>query len=181
MDLSYATLNARWVMDPSKWTCLLGELSNLSVNVATVQETHFICTADYRVQEYDYIVLSAYGSRSSVRVSLLIGRSLNTDVKPVLTDDRGATCYGQCSHGLCAQYRYREGFLYRWSASYLDDPKGILLMSDWNAILDPKFDCFGRGAKGPGRCESSLIDFIVLHVLVERFYLDHPWREMWTR
>ena len=37
----------------------------------------------------DYVVLSVYGSRSSVEVSLLIGRSLNADINLVLADDGG--------------------------------------------------------------------------------------------
>ena len=72
MALNLATLNARGLRDPSKCTRLLGELSNLRVNVTAVQETHFNCAADDRVLENDYVVLSAYGSHSSARVSLLM-------------------------------------------------------------------------------------------------------------
>ena len=63
-------------------------------------------------------------------------------------------------------------------AAFLDDPKQVV--DDWNAILDPKIDRVGRGAWGSGRRESSLIDFIVHHDLVDRFRLDHPERGMWT-
>ena len=37
----------------------------------------------------NYVVLSVYCSRCSVEVSLLIGRSLNTDVNLVLANDGG--------------------------------------------------------------------------------------------
>ena len=47
-------------------------------------------------------------------------------------------------------------------------------------IIDPKINRIGRGARRLGRCESSLIDFMVCHDLVDRFHLDHPRREMWT-
>ena len=53
-------------------------------------------------------------------------------------------------------------------------------MGDWNAIFDPKIDRFERGARGSGRRESSLIDFMACQDLVNRFRLDHPGREMWT-
>ena len=53
-------------------------------------------------------------------------------------------------------------------------------MGDWNAILDPKIDKFGRGANRQGRCESSLVGFMTRHDLVDRFRLDHPGWEMWT-
>ena len=36
------------------------------------------------------------------------------------------------------------------------------------------------GARRSGRCESSLIDLMARHDLVDRFRQDHPGREMWT-
>ena len=83
--------------------------------------------------------------------------------------------------GLCVQYRCGEGFLFRRFAPFLDDTKRLVLMGDWNAILDPKIDKVGRGANRLGRCESSLVGFMTRHGLVDRFRLDHPGREMWTR
>ena len=53
-------------------------------------------------------------------------------------------------------------------------------MGDWNAILDPKIDKIGRGARHAGRCDSSLVGFVTRHGLVDSFRLDHPGREMWT-
>ena len=53
-------------------------------------------------------------------------------------------------------------------------------MGDWNAIFDPKIDKVGRGASRLGRCESSLVDLMTRHHLVDRFRLDHAGREMWT-
>ena len=65
-------------------------------------------------------------------------------------------------------------------APFLDNPKRIVLMGDWNAIPDTKIDWVGRGARGSARCETSLIDFMARYDLVDRFRLDHPGREMWT-
>ena len=65
-------------------------------------------------------------------------------------------------------------------APFLNDPKRIVLEGDWNAILDPKIDRVRRGARESGRCESSLIDLMASHDLVNMFRLDHPEREMWT-
>ena len=45
-------------------------------------------------------------------------------------------------------------------APFLDDRKRLVLMGDWNAILDPKIDKVGRGARRLGRCESSLVDLM---------------------
>ena len=74
----------------------------------------------------------------------------------------------------------QRGFpFFRRFAPFLDDPKRIVLVGDWNAILDPNIDRVGRGARWLGRCESSLIDLTVRHDLVERFRLHQPEREIW--
>ena len=63
---------------------------------------------------------------------------------------------------------------------FLDDRKRLVLMGDWNAILDPKIDKVGRGSSRLGRCESSLVGLLTRHDLVDRFRLDQPRREIWT-
>ena len=83
MALNLVTLNVRGLRDSSKCTRLLGELKTLGVDVAAVQETHFTCSADYRVLESGFNVFSAFGSRTSAGVSLLIGCSLDADVDVV--------------------------------------------------------------------------------------------------
>ena len=83
MTLNLATLNVRGLRDLSKCARLLAELKSLRVDVTAVLETHFLCAADCRVLENDFNVFSPYGSRTSVGVSLLVGRSLDADVKVV--------------------------------------------------------------------------------------------------
>ena len=59
----------------------------------------------------------------------------------------------------------------RWLEPFLDDSKLLVLIGDWNAILDPKLDKGGWGACGSDNGESSLIDDSV-----NRFRLDPPGR-----
>ena len=73
MALNLATLNVRGLRDSSKCARMLAEFKNLSVYVAAVKETHFLCAADYRVLENDFAVFSSYGSRGSAGISLLVG------------------------------------------------------------------------------------------------------------
>ena len=89
MALNVASLNVRGLRDSSKCARLLGELKNIRVDVAAVQETHFTCDADCRVLVNDFNVFSAYGSRASAGVSLLVGRSLDADVDVVFAGDGG--------------------------------------------------------------------------------------------
>ena len=189
MSLNIASLNVRGLRDSSKCARLLGELRNLCVDVAAVQETHFTCNADCRVLENDFNVFSAYGSRTSAGVSLLVGRSLDADVDVVFAGDGGRLVVADVA---VKSFKFRLVAVYapniaaervsffRRLASFLDDTKRLVLMGDWNAILDPKIDKVGRGASSAGRCESSLVGFVTRHGLVDRFRLDHPGREMWT-
>ena len=187
MALNLATLNVRGLRDSSKCTRLLCELKNLCVDVTEVQETHFTCGANCRVLESEFNVFSAYDSRTSAGVSLLIGCSLDADVDVVFAGDGGRRVVADVA---VKSFKFRLVAVYapntvaervsffRWLAPFLDDRKRLVLMGDWNAILDPKIDKVGRGASRSGRCESSLIGLMTCHVLVDRFRLDHPGREM---
>ena len=168
---------------------MLAELKKLRVDVAAVQDTHFICDADCRVLEGGFNVFSAYGSRTSVGVSLLVGHSLNADVDVVFVGDGGRLVVADVAvksfnFGLVAVYApnivAERVSLFRRLAPFLDDTKRLVLMGDWNAILDPKIDEVGRGSRGLGRRESSLVDLMTRHDLVDRFRLDQPRWEMWT-
>ena len=63
-------------------------------------------------------------------------------------------------------------------APFLDDSKRLVLMGDWNAILDPKIDNVRRGTRRLGRYESSLVGLMTRYKLVDGFRLDHPGQEM---
>ena len=183
MALNIATLNVRGLRDPSKFTRLLGELKNLGVDATAVQETHFTCGADCHVLESDFNVFSAYGSRTSVGVSLLVGRRLDADVDVVFAGDRGRLVAADVAvksfkFRLVAVYApnivaERVSFLLRL-APFLDDLKRLVLMGDWNAILDPKINKVGRGASWLGRCESSLVGLMTRHDLVDEVSSGSP-------
>ena len=146
MALNLATLNVRGLRDPSKWARLLGELNNLSVDVTAVQEIHFICDADCRMLEGDFNVFSACGSRTRVGVSLLVGRGLDADVDVVYAGDRGRLVVADLA---VKRFKFRLVAVYapniaaervsffRRLVPFLGDTKRLVLMGDWNAILDP--------------------------------------------
>ena len=149
MDLNVASLNSRGQRNESKCVYLLAELSNLCVDVAAVQETHFTCEADCRVLEDDFVVYSAFGSHLSAGVSLLVGRSLDAIVNIVFAGDGGQLLVADVAvkifefriaavHAPCFA---TERCLIFWRlGSFLDASKRTVLVGDWNAILDPKID-----------------------------------------
>ena len=156
MTLNLASWNVRGLKDPSRCARLLGELSNLRVNLAAMQETHFIYAADCRPLEDDFAVFSAFGSRCGAGVSLLVGRSLNANVNVVFAGDEGRLVVADIA-GKTFEFRVVAVYapntsgerrsLYRRLEPFLDGSKRLILMGDWNAILDPKVDKEERGAR----------------------------------
>ena len=189
MTLNFATLNVRGLRDSSKCARLLAKLKNLRVHVAAVQETHFICAADCWVLENDFNVFSAYGSRGSAGVSLLVGHSLDADVDVVFAGDGGRLVVVNVT---IKSFKFQLVVVYapntavervsffRRLAPFLEDSKRLVLMREWNAILYPKIDKVGRGNCRLGRCESSLVGLMTRYDLVDRFRLQHLGQEIWT-
>ena len=120
---------------------------------------------------------------------MLVGRSLDVDVDVVFAGDGGRLVVVNVA---VKSFKFRLVAVYvpnsaaerlsffRRLAPFLDDGKRLVLMGDWNAILDPKIDKVGRGASRLGRCERSLAGLMNRHNLVDRFCLDHPEGEIWT-
>ena len=130
-----ANLNVRGLRDSSKCARLLGEFKNLGGDVAAVQETHFTCGADSCVLESDFNVFSAYGSRISVGVSLLVGRSLDVDVvfagdgDRLVVADVAVKSFKFCLVAVHAPNIIVERVsFFRQLAPFLDDTKRLVLM-----------------------------------------------------
>ena len=186
MPLNVASLGARGLRDASKCAHLLADLSNLCVDVAAEQETHFFCEADCRVLKNDFVVYSAFGSRISAGVSLLVGRSLDAIVNVVVAGDGGRLLVADVAvktfeFRIAAVHvpnttAERRSFLRRLG-SFLDASKRTVLVGDWNVIPDPNID---RASRGASRLASGLSDFLTEFDLIDRYRLDHPGRELWT-
>ena len=122
-------------------------------------------------------------------VSLLVRRSLTGDVDLVSAGDGGQLAVADVA---VKSFKFRLVAVYapniaaervsffRRLVPFLDDTKRLVLMGDWNAILAPKIDKVGRGARRLEKCESRLVGLMTRYDLVDRFRLDHPEWEMWT-
>ena len=143
MTLNLASWNVRGLKDPSRCSRLLGELSNLGVNVASVQEIHFICAADCRPLEGDFVV-SAFGSRYGAGVSLLVGHSLDANVNVVFAGDEGRLVVADIAvktfeFRVVAVYApnssgERRSF-YRRLEPFLDDSKRIIPITGMKSLI----------------------------------------------
>ena len=189
MDLLLASLNVRGLRDRGRASRVLRDLLHLKADVITLQETHFVCQADERVLADDFVVYSAYGDRTSRGVSLLVKRSLGATVNVVFAGAAGRLIVADVAVNsrkfrIVAVYApnspgERVSF-FRELEPYLTFSERLVLVGDWNAILDPNIDKGGRGASGKERCESSLFDMMARNDLIDRYRLDHPGQEMWT-
>ena len=120
-----------------------------------------------QVLENDFVVLSAHSSHSSAGVSLLIGRSLDAEVNVIFTGDGSRLVVPDVAVKI---FKFRVAAVYapnitdeRTSfflllAPFLDNPKWLVQVGDWNAIFDPYIDKVGQGVSRLERCENSLID-----------------------
>ena len=166
MALNHAMLNVRGLRNSIKCARLLAELKNLGVDVTAVQETHFISAADCQELEGDFNVFSAYGSCSSAGVFSLVGRSLDADVDIVFAGDGDWLVVADVAvksfkFRLVAVYvpniAVERASFFRWLTSFLDNSKRLVLMGDWNRILDPKIDRVGQGGNRLGGVKAALL------------------------
>ena len=120
---------------------------------------------------------------------MLVGRSLDADADVVFAGNGGRLVVADVAvkslkFRLVVVYApnitVERVFFFHRLVPFLKDSKRLVLIGDWNAILDPKIDKVRWGASRLGRCESSLVGLMACHDLVDRFRLDHPGREMWT-
>ena len=191
MTLFLASLNGRGLGDPSRAIRVARKLKYLSVDVAAVQETHSVSrSGDNVLSAGNYFdVFSAYGDSKSRGVSLLVRCGLGAVTNVVYAGASGRLIVADVAvrsykFRVIAVYapnfsRERKAF-FRQLGPYMAYPGRLVLMGDWNAILDPKIDKGGRGASGSERCESSLRDLMADFDLVDRYRVDHPREEMWT-
>ena len=160
MAITLATMNVRGLRDPSRASAFLQDLRAHHVDVAAVQETHFVCEADGRLIANDFIVHSSYGDRDSRGVSLLVKRTLGAAVNIIHSGIDGRLLVADIAVGddafrVVAVYApniaaMRRLYLQRLE-EFLTDSKRLVLMGDWNAILDPEIDSgTSRGVTGAG-------------------------------
>ena len=95
--------------------------------------------------ESDFNVFSAYSSRSSIVISLLVGHSLDADVDVVFAGNGGRLVVADVA---VKSFKFRLVVVYapnigagrvsffRRLAQFLDYSKQLVLMSDWNVTLD---------------------------------------------
>ena len=133
MTLNVASLNAWGLRDPSKCACLLGELSNLCVNVAAVQGLTSLAQRTVRCWRTTLWSFRHSVATVALGISLLVGRSFNDIVTLVFASDGGRLVVANVADKhfefwVVAVYApnsigERRSFFRRFGL-FLDDPNG---------------------------------------------------------
>ena len=189
MDLRLASLNGRGLRSDSKRSQLLLYLQRRGIDICCLQETHFDSNFHEGVLSKDYLSFSAYFDGRSRGVTWLISRRLDASCALVLSDLAGRLCvldvtikdkafrligvYGpNATSELPAFFRRIE--------PYVVPSKRVILVGDWNAVLDPNLD---RGAISAGTNPLDaryFRDFVQRLDLVDKFRERHPNKIVWT-
>ena len=189
MDLRLASLNGRGLRSDSKRSQLFLYLQRRGIDICCLQETHFDSNFHEGILSRDYLSFSAYFDGRSRGVTWLISRRLDATCALVLSDLAGRLCvldltikdkafrligvYGpNVTSELPAFFRRIE--------PYVVPSKQVILVGDWNAVLDPNLD---RGAISAGTNTLDawyFRDFVQRLDLVDKFRERHPNKKAWT-
>ena len=189
MDLRLASLNGRGLRSDSKRSQLLLYLQRRGIDICCLQETHFDSNFHEGILARDYLSFSACFDSRSRGVTWLVSRRLDASCALVLSDPAGRLCvldvtikdkafrligvYGpNTTSELPAFFRRIE--------PYVVPSKRVILVGDWNAVLDPNLD---RGATSAGTNPLDaryFREFVQKFDLVDKFRERHPNKIVWT-
>ena len=189
MDLRLASLNGRGLRSDSKRSQLLLYLQRRGIDICCLQETHFDSNFYEGILARDYLSFSACFDSRSRGVTWLVSRRLDASCALVLSDPAGRLCvldvtikgkvfrligvYGpNATSELPAFFRRIE--------PYVVPSKRVILVGDWNAVLDPNLD---RGATSAGTNPLDaryFREFVQQLDLVDKFRERHPNKIVWT-
>ena len=183
MDLRLASLNGRCLRAGSRRSHLFLYLQRC------LQETRFDSNFHEDILSKDYLSFSAYFDGRSRGVTWLISRRLDATCALVLSDPAGRLCVvdvtikdkafrliGVYGPNACSELPA----FFRRIEPYVIPSKRVILVGDWNAVLDPNLD---RGAISAG---TNTLDaryfreFVQRLDLVDKFRERHPNKIAWT-
>ena len=189
MDLRLASLNGRGLRAGSRRSHLFLYLERRGIDICCLQETRFDSNFHEDILSKDYLSFSAYFDGRSRGVTWLISRRLDATCALVLSDPAGRLCVvdvtikdkafrliGVYGPNACSELPA----FFRRIEPYVIPSKRVILVGDWNAVLDPNLD---RGAISAG---TNTLDaryfreFVQRLDLVDKFRERHPNKLAWT-
>ena len=189
MDLRLASLNGCSLRSDSRRSHLLLYLHRRGIDICCLQETLFDSNFHESILSRDNLSFSAYFDSRSRGVTWLISRHLDAMSALVLSDPVGRLCvldvtikdkafrligvYGpNATSELPAFFRHIE--------PYVIPSKWVILVGDWNAVLDPNLDRRAISAGTNTLDARHLREFVQRRDLVDKFHERHPNKIAWT-
>ena len=189
MDLRLASLNGRGLRAGSRRAHLFLYLQRRGIDICCLQETRFDSNFHEDILSKDYLSFSAYFDGRSRGVTWLISRRLDATCALVLSDPAGRLCvvdvtikdkafrligvYGpNATSELPAFFRRIE--------PYVIPSKRVILVGDWNAVLDPNLDRGAISAATNTLDARYFREFVQRLDLVDKFRERYPNKLAWT-
>ena len=156
MDLRLVSLNGRGLRSDSKRSQLLLYLQPHGIDICCLQETHFDSNFHEGILLRGYLSFSACFDGCSRGVTWQVSRRLDASCALVLSDLAGRLCVLDITikdkaFWLIGVYgpnvTSELPAFFRRIGPYVISSKRVILVGDWNAVLDPNLD---RGAISTG-------------------------------
>ena len=152
-SLRVGCVNARGLKSPWKQGRLLNDLRSFGMDVVAVSETRISDTHDFAPTFDDYEIFASL-SRPGMGggVAVLFRRGLGLQVRTIFLDPEGKSVVLDVSNGEGDAFRLvavyaptgagRPDFFRRLEV-FLGTSRSLVLVGDWNAILDARLDAVG--------------------------------------
>ena len=156
MDLRLASLNGLGLRSDLRRSQLLLYLQRRGIDICCLQETRFDSNFHEGILSRDYLSFSAYFDGRSRGITWLISRRLDATCALVVSDPAGRLCILDVTikdkafqlTGVYGPNATSElPALFRRIEPYVVPSKRVILVGDWNAVLDSNLD---RGAISAG-------------------------------
>ena len=187
MDLRLASLNGRGLRSDSRRSHLLLYLRRRGIDICCSHETRFDSNFHEDILSKDYLS-SAYFDGRSRGVNWLLSRRLVATCSLVLSDPAGRLCVLDVTIvkdkalrpiGVYGSHATSElPTFFRRIEPYVMPSKRVILVGDWNAVLDPNLD---RGASSTYTLDARYFhEFVERLDLVDKFRERHPNKVVWS-
>ena len=189
MDLRLASLNGRGLKSDSRGSHSCLYLQHRGIDICCLRETHFDSNFHEDILSKDYLSFSAYFECRSRSVTWLVSIHLVATCALVLSDPAGRLCVLDVTIkdkafqliGVYGPNATSELSAFIWRIKpYVIPSKWVILVGDWNTVLDPNLD---RGAIS---ADTNILDarqfckFVEWFDLVDKFHERHPNKIAWT-
>ncbi len=190
MAIRVGCLNVRGLGSAWKQGHLLNDLRSLNMDVVAITETRISDTRALAPIFDDFEVHASLSRREmgGGGVAVFFRKSLGLEVRKIFLDPDGKLVVLDVDGSEGAAFRLvavyaptgagRPDF-FRRLEPFLGTSRSLVVLGDFNGILDARWDCVGLANNRRGGCK-SLVNLLRRFQLSDRYRLDFPNTPLWT-